>query len=387
MAFYVAADVMLVTPYRDGMNLVAKEYVASRIDGDGALVLSEFTGAAEELDSAFLVNPYDAEGVKQAIRNAMHATRDRPRDPHAPDARAPRRVRRRPLGHVVPRRPRRGGGGVVSTQADVLDEALQRAAAVPRLLVAVDFDGTVSPIVDDPADAEPLPAAMDAIETLAGLAGTTVALVSGRALADLAARSALGPPVRLVGSHGVEIDDLAVELPIGGAQLLARLRTELTSIADGVAGVLVETKSASVAIHVRQADRRDAARVTQAALDGPGAWDGVHVLQGKEVVELAVIAPDKGAALHRLRVQTSADAVVYVGDDVTDEAAFAALTGDDIGVKVGAGTTLAAFRVDDPHDVTELIARLAAVRAWSLDAGASGATLPSWPSPISRPLT
>ena len=73
VAFYVAADVMLVTPYRDGMNLVAKEYVASRVHGDGALVLSEFTGAAVELDSAFLVNPYDADGVKQAIRNAMHA--------------------------------------------------------------------------------------------------------------------------------------------------------------------------------------------------------------------------------------------------------------------------------------------------------------------------
>lgn len=275
----------------------------------------------------------------------------------------------------------------MSRHADALDDAVQRAAAVPRLLVAIDFDGTVSPIVDDPADAEPLPAAVDAIETLAGLAGTTVALVSGRALADLAARSTLGPPVRLVGSHGVEIDDLAVDLPLGGAQLLARIRTELASIADGVAGVLVETKSASVAIHVRQATRRDAARVTRAALDGPGAWDGVHVLQGKEVVELAVVAPDKGAALQRLRVQTSADAVVYVGDDVTDEAAFAALTGDDIGVKVGAGTTLAAFRVDDPHDVTELIARLAAVRAWTLDPGASGATLPSWPSPISRPLT
>jgi trehalose 6-phosphate synthase len=73
VAFYAAADVMLVTPYRDGMNLVAKEYVASRIHNDGALVLSEFTGAAVELDGSFLVNPYDADGVKQAIRDAMAA--------------------------------------------------------------------------------------------------------------------------------------------------------------------------------------------------------------------------------------------------------------------------------------------------------------------------
>jgi len=72
-AFYVAADVMLVTPYRDGMNLVAKEYVASRHDNTGALVLSEFAGAAVELTDSFLVNPYDADGVKQAILDAMHA--------------------------------------------------------------------------------------------------------------------------------------------------------------------------------------------------------------------------------------------------------------------------------------------------------------------------
>jgi trehalose 6-phosphate phosphatase len=275
------------------------------------------------------------------------------------------------------------------TPPDVaLEEALQRAAASARLLVAVDFDGTVSPLVDDPVDAEPLPAAQDALETLAGLSGTTVALVSGRALADLAARSGLGPPLRLVGGHGVELDDLAVELPPGGAQLLARLRAALTDLASEVPGALVETKSASVAIHVRQAERRAASHVTAAALEGPGRWDGVHVLHGKEVVELAVVAPDKGAALARLRTQTGADAVVYVGDDVTDEAAFAALDGDgDVGVKVGPGTTLAAFRVDDPHDVTELLAHLAALRAWTLDAGARGATLPSWPSPISRPLT
>ncbi len=76
VAFFVAADVMLVTPYRDGMNLVAKEYVASRYDDSGALVLSEFAGAAVELTDSFLVNPYDADGVKQAILDAMHSEPD-----------------------------------------------------------------------------------------------------------------------------------------------------------------------------------------------------------------------------------------------------------------------------------------------------------------------
>jgi trehalose 6-phosphate synthase len=76
VAFYLAADVMLVTPYRDGMNLVAKEFVASRCNGDGALVLSEFAGAAVELTDAFLVNPFDADGVKKAIVDAVHADPD-----------------------------------------------------------------------------------------------------------------------------------------------------------------------------------------------------------------------------------------------------------------------------------------------------------------------
>lgn len=267
-----------------------------------------------------------------------------------------------------------------------LDAALQRAAQAPRLLVAVDFDGTISPLVDDPDDAEALPAAQDALESLAGLAGTTVALVSGRALIDLTDRAGLGPPVRLVGSHGVEIDDSAAQLPLGGSQLLALLHGALVAIADGVPGVIVEAKSASVAIHVRQADRADAERVTAAALAVPTGYAGVHVLHGKEVVELSVVEPDKGAALDKLRQQSSADLVVYLGDDVTDESAFARLASTDIGVKVGSGVSLAGFRVDDPYDVSELLAHLAALRAWNLDSESSGATLPSWPTPTSRPL-
>ena len=72
-ALYRAADIMVVTPYRDGMNLVAKEYVACRYEDDGALVLSEFAGAADELRQAYLVNPYDINGMKAALMEAFHA--------------------------------------------------------------------------------------------------------------------------------------------------------------------------------------------------------------------------------------------------------------------------------------------------------------------------
>ena len=79
VAFFVAADVMLVTPLRDGMNLVAKEYIACRHDDAGVLVLSEFTGAARELTSALLVNPHDTDGVKAAVARALEMPRDEAR--------------------------------------------------------------------------------------------------------------------------------------------------------------------------------------------------------------------------------------------------------------------------------------------------------------------
>ena len=85
-ALYRAADVMVVTPFRDGMNLVAKEYVACRYDDDGALVLSEFAGAAAELRQAWLVNPYDINGMKAALLEACRAEPTRPAAPDAGDA-------------------------------------------------------------------------------------------------------------------------------------------------------------------------------------------------------------------------------------------------------------------------------------------------------------
>ena len=108
VAFFVASDVMLVTPLRDGMNLVAKEYVACRSDLGGALVLSEFTGAAAELKQAYLVNPHDTEGVKDAIEAALNQTDEAGSAADAGIAASGARPRRRPLGPVISRRAGRG---------------------------------------------------------------------------------------------------------------------------------------------------------------------------------------------------------------------------------------------------------------------------------------
>ncbi len=249
------------------------------------------------------------------------------------------------------------------TGPSALVTALARVARVPRLLVASDFDGVLSPIVARPELAAPLPEAGPVLLFLADLPGTTVALVSGRSRADLARRSRMGPPVMLVGSHGVEVDGGTL-VPVGEAERERhrRLREALAEITADRPGVSLEVKPISVAVHTRNAPRPVAAEVVGRVRRGPATWPGVHVTTGKEVVELAVTETGKGRVVELLRRRVGADAVVYLGDDVTDEDAFAVLQPADVGVKVGPGPTRAGFRVDSPVDAVRLLARLAALR-------------------------
>lgn len=236
---------------------------------------------------------------------------------------------------------------------------LTELAAAPTLLVALDFDGTLAPIVDVPAAARALPAAVTAIHALAALPSTQVVVMSGRALADLAALPGLGPPVRLVGSHGLEPDDGLVVLDDVQRTRLVRLVAEVNRAVDGAPGVLVEPKPAGLAVHVRGATPDVAARVLAALHDGPAAAPGIVVTPGKAVLDLAVADITKGVALERIRGPA---AVFFAGDDVTDESAFAHLRSGDVGVKVGEGTTAATHRVPDPTALVEVLERLLAAR-------------------------
>ncbi|OZM82670.1 trehalose-phosphatase [Pseudonocardia sp. MH-G8] len=238
-----------------------------------------------------------------------------------------------------------------------LDAAARELARVPRLLVALDFDGVLAPIVDVPSQARPLPATAAAIDALAALPDTTVALLSGRGLADLAAVSGFGRPIRLVGSHGGEFDDGDASSLLDHAQRdrLERLAAELRELVAGEPGVTLEDKPAGVAVHVRNAPPEVGTRVLDAVRAGPAARHGVAVTPGKAVLDLSVVTMDKGAALEVLRERADAGAVLFAGDDVTDETAFARLRPGDVGVKVGPGDTAAEHRVDGPPDVGALL--------------------------------
>ena len=236
-----------------------------------------------------------------------------------------------------------------------LQRALDAAASTPHLLVTSDFDGTLSPIVNNPSEARPLPAAAAALIALADLPSTTVGLVSGRALAVLRSLSQMPAEVHLIGSHGAE-PSTGFAHPIDEAKL-ARITEELHVIAADRPGVTVETKPASVALHVRNASAEDGDAALREARAAAASWDA-QATEGKAVLEFAVISTDKGEAVDIMRAQSDATAVVFLGDDVTDEKAFRRLRNTDVGVKVGPGPTLATFRIDTPDDVADVLAYL-----------------------------
>ncbi|MEO0650110.1 MAG: trehalose-phosphatase [Planctomycetota bacterium] len=253
-----------------------------------------------------------------------------------------------------------------------LDARLDELARSASLLVATDYDGTLAPIVEDPAAAVPHREALVALASLCELPDTHVAIVSGRSLNDLARLSGAPEGVRLVGSHGSEFDvGFADSLDAEATALRRSILAELETIAARAPGLAVEPKPAGAAFHWRRADAAAARQAEQAVLDGPCSVEGVHVKRGKCVLELSVVGTDKGQALERLRHGAGAAATLFVGDDLTDEDAFARLRGPDLGIKVGSGETRAPFRVDDPVDVARVLARLGERRReWLFDRGA-----------------
>ena len=236
-----------------------------------------------------------------------------------------------------------------------LDAALTTLAARRPLLVASDYDGVLARLRDDPSAAVPEPGVAEVLSRLAGADDVTVALVSGRGVADLQATSALSGPFRWVGSHGAEFDGpLAGELAARRDALVERL----APVVAGTPGARLEVKPASVAVHVRQVPDRFAgvSLLEQARVL---ADTSLTLKPGKDVLEMAMTDADKGTALRRLRQELGSAGALYLGDDVTDEDGFRALRADDVTVKVGAGDTAARYRVADIGGALALLRRLA----------------------------
>lgn len=244
-----------------------------------------------------------------------------------------------------------------------LADAIESLVETPILLVAVDFDGTMAPLVDRPEDARPLPAASEALARLADLENTVTAVISGRDLVSL--RAVAHPPEQtlLVGSHGTErwapedfdAEDEHIDLNPGQAAALARATEIMEAISLAHPGTMLEYKPASTVLHVRQAAPEVAVSALRAAHEQLDGIKHLQALDGKAVLEASVLVGTKGDGLNWLREVADATTVFFAGDDVTDEDAFAALRPGDIGIKIGSGKTKAQFRVNGPGELPALL--------------------------------
>ncbi|MDF9278694.1 trehalose-phosphatase [Arthrobacter sp. EH-1B-1] len=244
--------------------------------------------------------------------------------------------------------------------------ALATAAATKTLLVALDFDGTMSPLVDRAEDARALPGSAAALRDLAQLPRTTTALISGRALDSLRRVASPEPETLLIGSHGAEAwtgpGGAPLELTPSQVEILRHATGAVQQVVDAHPGTLLELKPAGVVLHMRTADAETAQSAATAARAALSSLDGVHLSNGKNVLELSVVQADKGRGLQSLRELTAATAVVFAGDDVTDEHALKTLQAPDVGIKVGDGESAATYRITSPEHLVEVLQELVRLR-------------------------
>ncbi|HSL73525.1 MAG TPA: trehalose-phosphatase [Ilumatobacteraceae bacterium] len=226
-------------------------------------------------------------------------------------------------------------------------------AALPRpLLLGLDVDGVLAPLVDHADDAVLLPGIGDAVSAAAALDAVHLAVVSGRSVDGLT-RFEFGPDVHVIGSHGMETRDRAMTpLHADETSRLAELDAlALDAAAEAGDGAWVERKPASVVLHVRRAEPDRGRRALSALEARARQVDGATSKAGSNVLELFARSADKGTALVALAADLDVRTVVFVGDDVTDEDAFSRLGEGDVAIKVGDAPTIAAHRLADPDAV------------------------------------
>jgi trehalose 6-phosphate synthase/phosphatase len=369
-ALYRHAGVMLVTPLRDGMNLVAKEFVASKWNGgDGVLILSEFAGAATELGDALLVNPYDPESIATTLYHGLVMTA------------AERRARMTALVEQVRQRDvRRWGNSFLRalSEATSLGQGFPPRLSGParaslasawvgarERLILLDYDGTLQRIFPRPELARPDRALLALLTWLSAIPGVAVTVVSGRDRTTL--DGWLGPlPVGLVAEHGRWMkpyksdwkDLLDGRAPVWFEPVTALFR----AATDATPGSLVEVKSASVAWHYRGVNPEEAdirVRELLGRLEGLAADPSISVMQGKCVIEARVAGVNKGSAvLALLADRPPTDFLFAAGDDETDEQLFAQLPPTAWSVHIGSSASRARFSLADPAALRALLQEL-----------------------------
>jgi len=323
---YALSDIALILPLRDGMNLVAKEFIASRHNGEGVLILSELAGASKELHEALLVNPNNLDDISEAIREAIeNLTRK-----------------------------------INITRMRQIMDAYKKSS---HRILFLDYDGTLSWFKKDPEDAKPDKELYDILKELTLDENNTVVIISGRDRETLGRWFDPKWNIHFIAEHGVWIRD-----PGGEWHMLEQIDNEwkesiqplLEYYVDQTPRTFIEEKNFSLVWHYRKADPdlsmqrawelKDELRTLTSNLN-------LEVMDGDKVLEIKYSGINKGRAASHKMGDNQYDFIFAVGDDWTDEYTFDAMPEGSYTIKVGAKTTKAAYYIESVDMVRELLCR------------------------------
>ncbi len=373
VAMYALSDVALVTPLRDGMNLIAKEYVASRPAKTGVLILSEMAGAAKELGEAIIINPNNHEEIADALMEAL----DMPLEEQVRRNQAMQdRLRRYDvvrwaedfLDALIAAKESSKNYLAKALGPGVSDQLFEDYHNSASRLLLFDYDGTLVGFAKQPHLAKPTEEVLKILERLGNDPSNNVVLISGRTKDNL--DEWFGTlPIGLVAEHGAWLKSggegwrMLRSMP---HDWKPKIRPILEMYADRVPGSLVEEKDYSLVWHYRAADERQGKTAAQELTDDLLSFMAnidLQVLQGSKIVEVRTSGVNKGAAAREWASKGTYDFIFAVGDDWTDEDIFPILPDSAYSIKVGFSGTHARYNIANPKEVVRLLARLAERRS------------------------
>ncbi|HEX5113337.1 MAG TPA: bifunctional alpha,alpha-trehalose-phosphate synthase (UDP-forming)/trehalose-phosphatase [Saprospiraceae bacterium] len=367
---YQISDVALITPLRDGMNLVAKEFIASRTRQDGVLILSKLAGAAHEMGEAILVNPTDQGSMAEAISRAMNMDL------------AEQKLR---MGFLQARLKKydvvswfdsflKEMKKISSMQEEFKAELVTESIAnefknkfdhASKRLILIDYDGTLVPFDSNPADAKPTAEVISWLKAITRDDKNQVAIISGRKLKTLE-QWFQNIPIHLIGEHGIWTRLAGHERKREAASDLSEIeliRATLELYVDWCPGSFLEEKENSMAWHYREVKPQNGFKQSRELIEclfhllRNSKFD---LIDGNKVVEIRPSTINKGTAAIKVEHILAPDFIIVIGDDTTDEDMFEALQQNAITIKVGEGESKAKYKLSDQRSVLKLLQKLTA---------------------------
>ncbi|HWQ95824.1 MAG TPA: bifunctional alpha,alpha-trehalose-phosphate synthase (UDP-forming)/trehalose-phosphatase, partial [Candidatus Methylomirabilis sp.] len=368
LALYKRSDIALITPLRDGMNLVSKEYIASRTDKTGVLILSEMAGASKELGEAIIINPNNTEEITEALREALEMPEEE-------------QIRR---NNIMQERLK--CYDVVKWAHDFIDDLLSIGEEQKRFnarllnykvkeqmktdfnrarrrLILLDYDGTLVPLYSSPQMAVPNRDTLNILMSYLKDMRNEIVLLSGRDKDTLERWFGL-PNINIVAEHGILIKEKNCDWSIV-KQLNDQWKTKIIPLlrlyVDRVPGSLIEEKNFSIAWHYRKSDPEQGSQQAKELMDtlvNLTANIDVQVMQGKKVVEIRSAGFNKGTAGMYWISKNEYDFILAIGDDFTDEDLFKILPDTAYSIRVGITQSYARFNLHNHIEVIELLKQM-----------------------------